>query len=76
VQEYLTISALAEYSSLSESSLRSLVRSGELPAARLRRKILVRRTDFDWWARRRQREHGRCSPAVKKLADLVTGAMS
>lgn len=73
MREYMDILTLAEYSSLSESTLRAMVRSGELPAVRVKRKILVRRTDFDFWARRRIREHGRCRPFIRRLADEILG---
>ncbi|MBN1567969.1 MAG: helix-turn-helix domain-containing protein [Acidobacteria bacterium] len=72
-KEYLTLKDLADYSSLSISSLTKLIKSGEIPHVRLERKILVKRTDFDYWARRRQRYHNKVNPIVKKLVDQILG---
>ncbi len=69
---YLSLKELAEYSSLSQSTLRGLL--CEIPHIRIRRKILVKRSDFDYWARRRQRQHTSANSMVKKLADQILGA--
>ncbi len=71
---YLTLRELAVYSSLSAASLRGLIRSGELPCTRLKRKIIVKRSDFDYWAKRRQRQHRNVNPLIKQLADQIVGA--
>jgi excisionase family DNA binding protein len=72
--EYLSLKDLSVYSSLSVSTLRNIVNSGELQCFRLSRKILVKRTDFDYWAKRRQRQHRNINPMIKQLADQIIGA--
>jgi excisionase family DNA binding protein len=72
---YLSLKELASYSSLSESSLRSLIRSGEIPCFRVVRKILVKRSDFDYWARRRQRRPRDVDPMAKKIFDEITASI-
>jgi excisionase family DNA binding protein len=67
---YLTMKQLAGYTSLSATTLRKLL--PEIPHIRIRRKILVKRTDFDYWARRRQRLHQTMKPIVKRLLDELT----
>jgi excisionase family DNA binding protein len=69
---YLGLKELAEYSSLSESTLRGLLH--EIPHLRIRRKILVKRSDFDYWAKRRQKLHNTVNPLIKELADRIMGA--
>ena len=68
---FLSIKALAEYSSLSEATLRGLLR--EIPHIRIQRKILVKKSDFDYWAKRRQNQHKNVNPVVKRLADEIMG---
>ncbi|HDL90465.1 MAG TPA: DNA-binding protein [Thermodesulforhabdus norvegica] len=46
---YFDLPRLAEYSSLGLSTLRDHIRRGELPAYKVRGKILVRRQEFDQW---------------------------
>jgi excisionase family DNA binding protein len=72
--EYLSLKELSNYCSLSPSTLRTLVNAGELPCTRLQRKIIVKRSDFDYWAKRRQRQHKNANSLVKKLADKIMGA--
>jgi excisionase family DNA binding protein len=69
---YLSLKQLSEYSSISESKLRALLR--EIPHARIGRKILVKRSDFDLWVRERRHEHQRMSPFVRKMMDKIMGA--
>ena len=48
---YLSLRALAAYTSLSERLLRSLLRAADhpLPCYRVGGRVLVRRSDFDRW---------------------------
>ncbi|MBW1924210.1 MAG: helix-turn-helix domain-containing protein [Deltaproteobacteria bacterium] len=46
---YLDLRKLAEYASLSVSSLRGYINRGSLPAFKLDGKILVRKDEFDAW---------------------------
>lgn len=48
--EYMTIHQLANYASLSQSTLRKWLRSG-MPYYRLGRSIRVKRSEFDEWMR-------------------------
>jgi excisionase family DNA binding protein len=68
---FMGIKELAKYSSLSESTLRGLL--SEIPHLRIRRKILVKRSDFDYWANRRKQQHRNTSPIIRKLADDIMG---
>jgi excisionase family DNA binding protein len=70
---FMGIKELAKYTSLSESTLRGLL--SEIPHIRIRRKILVKRTDFDYWAKRRQTQHRNENPAIRKLADEIMGGL-
>lgn len=49
---YLDLPRLAAYASLGVSTIREYIRSGGLPAFKLRGKIIVRKTDFDHWLER------------------------
>lgn len=71
---YLSLRELSSYSSLSIAVLRRLIRCGDLPCIRIQRKMIVKRTDFDYWAKRRQRQHKNARPLVKRLADQILGA--
>ena len=64
---FLSLAALATYSSLSIRTLRTLL-AQDLPHYRIGAKVLVRRSDFDAWAARHRRV-GR--PDVAALVDDV-----
>jgi excisionase family DNA binding protein len=49
---YFDLPRLAEYSSLGLSTLRDHIRRGELPAYKVKGKILVHRQEFDQWIQR------------------------
>ncbi len=69
---YLSMKQLAIYSSIPESTLRK-----HLPKQmylRMGRKVLIKKTDFDFWMRRQQRKRREVSPMVKRLADEIMGA--
>ena len=46
---YLDLPLASEYSTLGISTLRQHIRSGRLPAYRVRGKLLIRKTEFDAW---------------------------
>jgi excisionase family DNA binding protein len=50
--QYLDLRGLARYSALSVGTLRAHIREGQLPAYRVRGKVLVRRSEFDRWLER------------------------
>ena len=46
---YLDLKSLAAYSSMSESCLRDYIRDGDIPAFKLKGKLLIKRSEFDSW---------------------------
>lgn len=65
---YLDLPRLAVYASLGVSTIREYIRSGGLPAFKLKGKIVVRRSEFDRWM-----EGHRFDPArdLDSIADEV-----
>lgn len=55
--EYMTLSELATYCSMSKSTLRNWIRIG-MPYFKLGRSIRVKRDDFDAWLERKFRAAG------------------
>ena len=47
--KYLDLKRLSIYASISVGSLRDYIRDGDLPAYRLKGKVLVKRSTFDNW---------------------------
>ncbi|MBN2317942.1 MAG: helix-turn-helix domain-containing protein [Acidobacteria bacterium] len=74
IKGYLSIKELVEYTSLSESTLRDLIKSGDIPSMRIKRKILVKVTDFDYWARRKKRERQYVDPVAQRIYNEIMGA--
>ncbi len=71
---YLDLKALAIYSSLSVRSLRSYVADpvDPLPSCRVRKKILVRKSDFDTWLKKHRVEAQELGPLIDEvLADVL-----
>lgn len=68
---FLSLRALAAYSSLSVRTLRALIdlsRDQALPCYRLPGKVLVRRSEFDGWiAQYRSRGRPRLARAIREL---------
>lgn len=46
---YLDLPGLAKYCSLKVPTLRGHIRSGDLPAYKVKGKILIRKSEFDLW---------------------------
>lgn len=46
---YLDLARLAAYSSLGKSTLKDLIRRGEIPTYQPSRKVLVKKSEFDHW---------------------------
>lgn len=61
----LTVAEVAEFTRLSIYTVRAAIRTGELPASRLRGRLLVDRVDLADWieANRVQGEHEQAPPA-------------
>jgi len=71
---YLDLRALSEYSSLSVRTLRSYVSdpSDPLRSFSIKRKILVRKSDFDSWVRKHRLSPKRVETIVEEvLADVL-----
>jgi lambda repressor-like predicted transcriptional regulator len=68
---YMSLRQLSQYSSLSQSTLRQLLT--EIPHTRVKRKIIVKRSEFDSWVRRRRMQHERVSPFVENLLSKIVG---
>ncbi len=66
---YLDLKQLSEYSSLSESKLRQLL--PEIEHHPVGRKILVKKSDFDAWVRRRRVEHQRVSEFTRRMLEKL-----
>ncbi len=66
---YLDLKELSRYSCLSVTKLRSLL--PEIPHLVVGRKVIVKRSDFDAWYRRRRRQAGHPSPMVQKILDKM-----
>ena len=47
--QYFDLKGLSKYSSVCVSTLRDYIRDGDLPAYRLKGKVLVKRSVFDMW---------------------------
>jgi len=71
---YYTVKAIADYSSLSETRILNLIKSGELPHIQDGRKYLIKVTDFDYWARRKKNERLQVDPMAQKIFDEIMGA--
>lgn len=69
MSEYLTLKELAEYSKLSQSTLRKYLK--EIPHRRIGRKIVVKRSDYDRWLRIQESAHERLSPFSKRFIDRL-----
>jgi excisionase family DNA binding protein len=72
--EWLGLRELTEYAAVSERTLRAWIRfpSDPLPAARVRGKILIRRTLFDAWLERRRIQPLSSVDVNAIVRDLVT----
>jgi excisionase family DNA binding protein len=66
---YLSVRQLAEYTSLSEGTIRTIL--PEIPHHRLKRKILIKRSEFDRWLLRRRQQKQHVSPLVKDLVEKI-----
>ena len=66
---YLSMKALAEYASLSERTLRDYLTDidDRIPCYRLKRKILVKQSEFDGWMKRRQTDGTRMDAIVEEV---------
>jgi hypothetical protein len=71
---YFDLKALAAYASLSVRSLRSYVADpiDPLPSFRVRKKILVKKSDFDAWLKKHRVEPHELDPLIDEvLADVL-----
>lgn len=48
-KEYMNLNSLSAYSDLGKGTLRDYIRSGSLPAYKIKGLILVKKTEFDRW---------------------------
>ena len=66
---YLDLKALAEYSSISVRTLRDYLTdpSNPIPAYQIKRKVLVKKSEFDSWIETHRTEPGR----VDRIVDEV-----
>ena len=62
--EYMDLKALASYACMSVSCLRDYIHSGDLPAFKIKGKVLVKRSEFDAWM-----DSNRIIPDWQALAD-------
>jgi len=62
---YLSVRQLAEYTSLSEGTIRNIL--SEIPHHRLKRKILIKRSEFDRWLLRRRQQKQHISPLTQEM---------
>ena len=72
--QYLDLKALAEYSSLSVRTLRDYLADPEdpLPGYCIKRKILVKRSEFDAWIGRHRTRHNDLSDMVNDIVKDIT----
>ncbi len=72
--KYMDMKGLIAYSSLSRNTLYGLLK--EIPHARIGRKILVKRSDFDGWVRHRKfrakRAEENMSSFVRQFLQKIT----
>lgn len=69
--QYLDLKTLSKYACISVGSLRDYIRDGDLPAYRLKGKVLVKRSVFDKWID----EHP-FQTNIDDIADSVLGELS
>ena len=69
--QYLDLKRLSIYSCISVGSLRDYIRDGDLPAYRLKGKVLVKRSIFDDWVAAHPFKTN-----IDDIADSVMGELS
>ncbi|MCX5813946.1 MAG: helix-turn-helix domain-containing protein [Proteobacteria bacterium] len=71
---YLDLKGLSEYSSLSVRTLREyLIYDGDpIPSYCIRRKILVKRSEFDSWIKRYRTDSNKIGPSSDDLLNELT----
>ena len=69
--KYLDLKSLAEHTSLSVRTLREYLTDDEdpIPSYKLRRKILVKQSEFDGWMKRRQTDVTRMDAIVEEVVN-------
>jgi hypothetical protein len=67
--KYLDLKALAEYSSISVSALRGYINdsSDPIPSFILKRKILIKKSEFDRWMDRHRTDTGKIDRIVDEV---------
>jgi len=67
--KYFDLKGLAEYSSISVRTLRDYINNPEnpLPAYRLKRKILVKLSEFDAWVKKHRNDNQQIDKIVNEL---------
>jgi hypothetical protein len=67
--KYLDLKALAEYSSMSVSALRGYINdsSDPIPSFILKRKILIKKSEFDHWMDRHRTDSGKVNRIVNEV---------
>lgn len=68
---YMSIKELVEYSGMSERTLRDLL--DEIPHYRPRKKILVKRSEFDEWINNYRVHEDDLHPAARKICEKLFG---
>jgi excisionase family DNA binding protein len=68
--QYFDLRGLSAYSALGVGTLRDHIKSGKLPAFKVKSKILIRRSEFDIWL-----EDYRVN-RTKQINDIVDDVMS
>ena len=69
---YFDLKGLAVYSTLGVSTLRDYIRSGKLPAFKVKGKVLIRKSQFDSWIEDyRMNKKG----DINRIADEVVGSL-
>lgn len=67
--QWMDLTALSKHGCIGKTTLRSLIKNGELPACRAGGKILVRKSAFDSWLSRRRIEPVNIGKIVEEVME-------
>ena len=70
--EYFDLTGLSSYCSTCVSTLRDYIQSGNLPAYKLKGKLLVKKSEFDNWVRTQKYDPNQ---KLEDIADSVMGEL-
>ncbi len=69
---YFDLKGLAGYSTLGVSTLRDYIRSGKLPAYKVKGKVLVKKSEFEKWMDRHRMDKKK---DINGIVDEVVGSL-